>query len=601
MVVTNTQPIAPTPRKRKSLFPFSGLLRSIEYQGKGAAKAENVILKDGKLKKMLAPSLLFTRADVDRIIWMGGFKDQSGVYHMLYAVDTELSGVYILESYNLDTGATTYPLLAEANEVAVTGTVTFTNGSAAVSATSGAFTTELAVGDNIYLDGEYSDGVRILSITDDDNLVLESNYLGTGGAGNAKLATKHFTSTEFFMRQLGDEAYTANKAASDNLYSYDGTTFAKIANSPTLPRYLLLDGNRVAINELFSGEISAIMTDFEAGTGVQKTGRYATSITANGGIENSSGITLAGDAGEELHKVIPNNASDNVSAQTKFEGFNYTGQGIKNTNQNVMGKDFQYIINTKGIIEINPFDGSSRVLTDDGNIGRRWIDYDVEDAIIDYDSKHNKIVALVKDVGQFDTMIIVDLDDKKRAVSTQPNSFFGSLVNINGQLYGGSSIDGKVFALFDTFSDRDDTALQFKWIMEWDAFDGITTEDVLKQILIHANINARSSMIVKLYKNGSHEPILTETIQGSSSQESQSSSVIGTSGFYVFGLGGRSGAGTDDNSDIIRKIRKSTRIVTYTLEITEKSVYDFSVYDVIIEYKSRTRLSRDKTQPNNLF
>jgi len=30
-------------------------------------------------------------------------------------------------------------------------------------------------------------------------------------------------------------------------------------------------------------------------------------------------------------------------------------------------------------------------------------------------------------------------------------------------------------------------------------------------------------------------------------------------------------------------------------------VYNFSVYDVIVEYKSRNRLSREKVQPNALF
>jgi hypothetical protein len=601
MVLSNATPIAGRARRRKSLFPFTRLLRSVPNKGEGACKAENVLSSDGHLVKMKAPAILFTRENTNGIRWQGGYKNSSSQYVLLYLVDSGITDEYVLEAYNLSTGVTTYPLLAEANEVAITGTLTFTNASTAVSASGGAFTTELAVGDYIYLDGEYSSGVKIASITDDDNLVLESAYGGTGGAGNGKNATKHFTTTRLYTRQIGDEAYLASYEASNNGFSFDGTTLTNIANFPAYARYLLLDGNRLAVNELFSGEISTTMTDFEEGTGVQVTGRYATSLKANGGIETSSGIILTGDMGEELHKVIPNNASDDVSAETKFTSFNYTGNGIQNTNQTVMGKDFQYIINRKGIIEINPFTGASTILTEDGNIAERWDGYDVDDAIISYDSKHNKIVALVKDVGQFDTMIVVDLDDKTRPISTQPNSFFESVVNINNQLYGGSSIDGKVFKLFDTFSDRDDTALQLRWILEWDALDGIATEDILKQIRIFANLNSRSSMEVNLYKNGSTEAIYSETFTGSSSLQTQEASVIGVSGFYLSGLGGSRSSVAEESTDIIEKIHKTANVATYALEIIEQSVYDFTVYDIIVEYKKRGRLTREHVLPKTLF
>lgn len=64
----------------------------------------------------------------------------------------------------------------------LTGTLTFTNGSAVVTAVGGAFTTELANDDYIRLD---SSGVvgKILSITDDDNLTLTANYAGASGTG----------------------------------------------------------------------------------------------------------------------------------------------------------------------------------------------------------------------------------------------------------------------------------------------------------------------------------------------------------------------------------------------------------------------------------
>ena len=65
---------------------------------------------------------------------------------------------------------------------ALTGTLTFTNGSTAVTGSGTAFTTELAVGEYIQLDADKTVG-KIATITDDTNIVLDSNYVGTGGSG----------------------------------------------------------------------------------------------------------------------------------------------------------------------------------------------------------------------------------------------------------------------------------------------------------------------------------------------------------------------------------------------------------------------------------
>jgi len=66
---------------------------------------------------------------------------------------------------------------------ALTGTHTFTNASAAVSASSGAYTTEVAVGDILVTAG--GESVRVKSITDDDNLTLTDNFGATTESGVA--------------------------------------------------------------------------------------------------------------------------------------------------------------------------------------------------------------------------------------------------------------------------------------------------------------------------------------------------------------------------------------------------------------------------------
>jgi len=66
-------------------------------------------------------------------------------------------------------------------DTTLTGTVTVTIGTAAVTGSGTAFSTELSVGDAIKIAGEI---ITILSIADDDNLVLSANHVA-GAAGVA--------------------------------------------------------------------------------------------------------------------------------------------------------------------------------------------------------------------------------------------------------------------------------------------------------------------------------------------------------------------------------------------------------------------------------
>ena len=72
---------------------------------------------------------------------------------------------------------------------ALTGTITFTNGSATVTGSGSAFTTELAAGDFIQLDADAS-LKKIASIATDTSLTLDNLYNDTGGAGGAASTIK---------------------------------------------------------------------------------------------------------------------------------------------------------------------------------------------------------------------------------------------------------------------------------------------------------------------------------------------------------------------------------------------------------------------------
>ena len=67
-------------------------------------------------------------------------------------------------------------------KVALTGSLTFTNASAAVNGVGTAFTTELQAGDEIILDADET-WATVSSITSDTALVLSAVYAGTGGSG----------------------------------------------------------------------------------------------------------------------------------------------------------------------------------------------------------------------------------------------------------------------------------------------------------------------------------------------------------------------------------------------------------------------------------
>jgi len=67
---------------------------------------------------------------------------------------------------------------------ALTGTITFTNGSKTVTGSGSSFTTELAVGDRIQLDADAT-LMKVAAIATDISLTLDNLYDDTGGAGAA--------------------------------------------------------------------------------------------------------------------------------------------------------------------------------------------------------------------------------------------------------------------------------------------------------------------------------------------------------------------------------------------------------------------------------
>lgn len=413
----------------------------------------------------------------------------------------------------------------------------------------------------------------------------------SGGAGDV-----NFTSSVFDFTQLGTTGFISNESATTPLYSWDGTTLTAVTNAPSSPKFVLRDGNRIVCgNEFSSVDVS---TNWDSGTNVNQSGKYATSLDPTGGIIAGSGVILFGRMGAEAHKSIPNDASDDISAKTKLENFNYTGMGIKNRRQVCAGKNFVYFCNEEGIHEMNPYDGNTTNLVEYGNIKKRWDALDTSNAVIEYDSENDRVCVLVRTVGQNNRLVVVEADKKERPISMQTESFYTCLANINNQLYGGDSQDGKIYQIFNTWASKEAGNINFRWIMEWDSLENPLLEKRLKRIAIFANLHPSSSFTAKLYKNGSTTAIDTETFSVSSSVKIPST--IGELGKYIFSLG-KSWTSAEDNKDYMKRYNHTALVSTYALEITETSQKSFEVYDILLEYKPSSRLVPSLSLTNTLF
>jgi len=107
--------------------------------------------------------------------------------------------------------ANSYIAVGDGGPTALTGTVTMTNGSTAVTGSGTAFTTELAVGDYLYLNAQQTQLGKVASITNNTALVLTANYGGTTGSTAAsKILNEVATQTD--LQASTNKLYKAMQA-----------------------------------------------------------------------------------------------------------------------------------------------------------------------------------------------------------------------------------------------------------------------------------------------------------------------------------------------------------------------------------------------------
>lgn len=119
--------------------------------------------------------------------------------------------------------------------IALTGTITFTNGNTAVTGSGSAFLSEVIVGSLVKLNADSASAWgKVQSIASNTSLTLASNYTGTGGAGASSVSTLNITpatcsAAAFFLKRLLKvQGWTVP-------VSSDGTTYNASGDQITSP------------------------------------------------------------------------------------------------------------------------------------------------------------------------------------------------------------------------------------------------------------------------------------------------------------------------------------------------------------------------------
>jgi len=568
-------------------------MRSQPDQGVGAFNAINAHCnKDGHVEKTLGVELLKEILGVAKITAMYKLPKSDGTVQTIaiYKVDVDAPdpSFYVMRAVEEDLTVGT-PI---GPEESLTGLVTFTGASTAVTGVSTKFLSELAVGDWIYASTESGFAAQVESITDDTNLVLATAYAGVGASTAGKRAAVHFTGSQFDFCKLGGKIFVSNDSTTTPLYNFNSTTLTKIANVTEKIYSIATDANRVAAVFLsrtdFSGDDIAASNDFKSGTGINRFGTYGSSLAFPKAVtEGGDGIIIFAQVGSEGHKVRGNAASDDVASDTKNPSYSHKGSGVTHPRQITSGSFFTYIGNTDGVYELNPFTGKTTELTDVGSVKELWKSLKKDFVALGYDPSKEFLVVMAQKYGQNDTMLCFDLSQKKRPCWYSENQYNSCLATIGGNLYGGSSRDGKIQRLFTGTTDQGGSTQLFRYRMEKDGLGGVPFLKTFRKFVVYNEMHPRSKFTARVYLNDDTIPIFEKSF--GTTNAVRGGSTIEVYGMYVFRLGSVLIDAVNNN---IRLNQKNARFNRISIEIEEKSSRPFKLKDIIIEYKSRGRFVR---------
>jgi len=421
----------------------------------------------------------------------------------------------------------------------------------------------------------------------------------TGGAGDV-----HFTSSLFSSVQLFALTFVGNNSSTTPFHSWNGTLLTAVTDSSlTLIKGVARDGKRIAVISDNSVNFSSDgLTTTWTNTGVNANGKYSTSLrNPKALISGGMGIIVIGDTGSEAHKVVPNAASDEVSADTKIDGYNDNAIGTDMQQKACMGKTMTWRVTEGGIIATNPFNGESTNVTEMGRINEYWDTWDTTTASIAYDELNEQIVCSVKEGAQNDILVCIDVTKEELPISIKTSQYYRYLTSIDNQLYGGGSRNGDTDKLFSSLTTVTHTNTTFRYISEWDELSNQLYWKLFKRLYVAANLSPDSSMTVKIYFDGEVIPKLTKTFTSEDMTTSASGMPLYDAPYGMYIFGGGAADMEAQNTDILGENKVTKRFSTVCVEVTESSGEPFELYDMILEYKTKNKFYHSLSRKSALF
>jgi len=418
----------------------------------------------------------------------------------------------------------------------------------------------------------------------------------TGGDNDVE-----FTSSRISYEQIGDFGFIGCDSATTILYRWDGTKLDTVINTDPNIIGLSSDGRRLAAIWRDKAEFSTdgVITslNWRSGTNINRFGDYNISVRPTAIVKAGTGVIIFGDVGAEAHFVRPNNASDNVSSQTRIENFSYRGSGVKKQDSAVSGETYVYFYNNEGVSRMNPYDGTVESLTEQkGAIERYWHELvDITSSKLKYSRKESAVVLSVAEIGGSNDKLLCYYEETD-SFHFKSRVYSQGLGDVDGQLLSGEGTN--LVKIFDdqTYTDKDDQKMKARVIVEWNAVgDPFKVKRFLSAHYM-AKLSPLATFMANVYVNGYLEPVATNTFK--TTDVVSNSGVVEMIGTYVLAKGG---AELNDNSLQIDRVRQLNKLTIYCTEIIEESVDAFELVSIAAQTSSYGTENITLTQADLLF
>ena len=458
---------------------------------------------------------------------------------------------------------------------------------------------------------EKSDGTfQVLNFINDGTTVkLRAQEAdGTITTPSSGLGDVDFGSDNIQYEQISLTGYITSFTKSV-YYLWDGETLTSFSGNASVTS-LSKEGKRLNWTTqgeaAFSGADANPLTGLGTGSADLAFGNYTPNIsgTPTGIFSGSSGTLIWFTSGCERHNIVSYDDGSGLRPDTRNIGFQYKGDGIDRPEQFTFGKYFGYAVNQSGIIRIDPQTGSPVNLIEEEKSTKS---FRIKEYFDTFDQTNTSIAYAAREQIVFITMNTnqTGVNDINILYHEPTGDFhvlpgnYDTLGVVNEELYAGSSVDGKLFKVFDrnTYSDGYGNSRVTRLISEWDTMGSQSTLKAPLDFFAFFNAHSESIVEINLYINGDIDAPVATFIH-TPDDLVDTSSVVASLGNYTLGVGKNDNA---SNSDLIGKDSFSDPFITYCWEIKETSNYPFIVNDIVVEYIGLNEVSQTTSLANKQF